>query len=62
MEQIINRFRTIAEKELFIYTNQLTIHQWREIRTKEYWLEIDDLKGIYKTEAVVRHIKRYLNE
>ena len=46
-------------KSLFIESLELTIDDWRKIRTEEYWLLKETLKGIALKKFKINRIKQY---
>ena len=49
-------------KELFNLTFDFTLHDWRNIRTKEYWETIDKFDYDTKKRYTLDCVKRYIDE
>jgi hypothetical protein len=47
------------DKELFELTYDLTIEDWKIIRTKEYWIKIDSLLNYSKKKMIIDYVKNY---
>ena len=62
MEDIIRLAPAAIEKIYSKIVNELTIAQWREIRTPEYWKERDELYDLLAKKVVtIKYYERYKN-
>ncbi len=54
--------RSFVDLELFKYSEQLTINDWREIRGKDFWTKCDSIEApIDKNFFILQRVKQYLN-
>jgi hypothetical protein len=49
-------------KNIFLLSINLTIADWKKIRSDDYWITHDCLDGIEKSKFIFNRIKTYLNK
>ena len=61
-EQIRKDAKYRVHKDLFNFTNDFTLDDWRTMRTERYWAIHDKLPYDKQKEFVLQCVKEYINE